>query len=260
MMRLFVAVVVLLGGIFAMHTLRPKDATGLQRPLREFPTAIEIWRGEDLPFEDAVVRATGADDYINREYLGGVRPVELYIGYYKNQRSADRIHSPKNCLPGSGWEPVSSAQLEIGSLDGLPVVVNEYVVEQGTKRDLVLYWYQMHGRIVASEYTAKFWLVADGLRRMSADGAMIRIWTTAADGEANARTRAVDFARHVYPQLATFLPGPGDGTHTERDSSGDDPVRRFLYPPSRAGLLNSARSFFPYGKQETNTLLDPGKC
>jgi EpsI family protein len=71
---------------------------------------------------------------------------------------------------------------------------------------MVLYWYQSHGRIVASEYWAKFWMVADALKRKTSDGAMIRIWTTAADGEATAQARAVDFARRVYPQVAEFLP------------------------------------------------------
>jgi EpsI family protein len=86
------------------------------------------------------------------------------------------------------------------------VLVNEYIVEQGTERDLVLYWYQTHERIVASEYSAKFWLVADGLRRRSTDGAMIRIWTTATDGEDRAEARAAELARTIYPKVAEFLP------------------------------------------------------
>jgi EpsI family protein len=71
---------------------------------------------------------------------------------------------------------------------------------------MVLYWYQSHGRIVASEYWAKFLLIADGLKNRPTDGAMIRIWTTAADGEETAQTRAADFARGVYPQVDEFLP------------------------------------------------------
>jgi EpsI family protein len=71
---------------------------------------------------------------------------------------------------------------------------------------MVLYWYQSHGRIVASEYWAKFWLIADALKYRTTDGAMIRIWTTAADGEATAQARAADFARRVYPQVTEFLP------------------------------------------------------
>ena len=205
-LRTSVAALALVGGIFVTHSFRPKDSAGLRRPLREFAPAIGLSHGEDRPFESQVVKAIGADDYINRVYLGSDPPIELYIGYYKDQRSGDRIHSPKNCLPGSGWEPVHSSRVQIGSVDGIPVLVNGYLVAQGARRDIVLYWYQSHGRIVASEYWAKFWLVADALKRRPADGALIRIWTTASDGETTARSRAVDFAHRVYPQVAEFLP------------------------------------------------------
>lgn len=204
-LRLFVVALVLVGGIFTTHNLKPSTATQTHRPLQGFPTAIAFWHGEDLPFEPEIVKEIGVDDYINREYSGDGRPIELYIGYYKDQRSGDAIHSPKNCLPGSGWEPVRSAVLQIGSADQ-PVLVNEYIVEKGMKRDLVLYWYQTHGRIVASEYWAKFWLVVDGVRHRSTDGAMIRIWTTVEDGQEGAETRATDFARRAYPQVSEFLP------------------------------------------------------
>lgn len=204
-LRLFVAGVVLVGGIFATHTIKPSTTPQEHRPLRGFPTVIAGLQSRNLPFDTEVVRIIGVNDYTNREYFGDGRPIELYIGYYKDQRSGDAIHSPKNCLPGEGWEPVRSSRIQIGSADK-PVLVNEYIVEQGTERDLVLYWYQTHGRILASEYLAKFWLVADGVRHRSTDGAMIRIWTTAEDGEESAQARATDFARRVYPQVSGFLP------------------------------------------------------
>jgi len=201
-----VAALLLAGGIFATHSFSPKEAGPPLQPLREFPSNIGAAHSEDRPFENQVVRAIGADDYLNRVYLGSVPPIELYIGYYKDQRSGDRIHSPKNCLPGSGWEPVHATRLQIGSAEGVPVVVNGYLVAQGTRRETVLYWYQSHGRIIASEYSAKFWLIADALQHGTTDGAIVRIWTSAADGEVASQARAAEFARQVYPQLARFLP------------------------------------------------------
>lgn len=205
-LRACIAALTLLAGLVASHLGKPPDPAGLQRPLHEFPAVMGDARGEDHPFEARVVQTIGADDYINRAYLGSTPAVELYIGYYKDQRSGDKMHSPKNCLPGSGWEPVHSSRVQIGSLNGVPLVVNAYLVAQGNRRDMVLYWYQTHGRVIASEYAAKFWLVADSLNRRSTDGAMIRIWTTASDGEETAQARAVDFASRVYPQVAQFLP------------------------------------------------------
>jgi len=205
-LRPFVAAFVLVGGIFATHSIPSPNIPETHRPLREFPAAIDLWHSKDHPYKADVVEAIGADDYINRVYSGGTPPIALYIGYYKDQRSGDRIHSPKNCLPGSGWEPIHSAQIQIGSAEGRPVFVNEYVVEQGSRRAMVLYWYQTRRRIIASEYWAKYWLVVDGLRHRSTDGTMVRIWTTAVDGEESARARATDFASHVYPQVAELLP------------------------------------------------------
>jgi EpsI family protein len=205
-LRASIAALVLVAGILATHGFRPKEPAGLQKPLREFPSAIGLSHSEDRPFEKQVVKAIGADDYINRVYLGTAPPIELYIGYYKDQRSGDRIHSPKNCLPGSGWVPVHSARVQIGSEGGVAVLANEYLVAQGTKRDMVLYWYQSHGRIVASEYLAKFLLISDGLKNRPTDGAIIRIWTSAVDGEVTAQTRATEFAHRIYPQVDGFLP------------------------------------------------------
>jgi EpsI family protein len=205
-LRVSTAVLVLLGGIIATHGFRPADVNPPRWPLHEFPSDIGVARSQDRPFDDEVVRAIGADDYINRAYVGSTLPIELYIGYYKDQRSGERIHSPKNCLPGSGWEPIHSTRVQIGSAGGVPVLVNGYLVAQGNKRDLVLYWYQSHHRVIASEYWAKFWLVADALKHRPSDGAMIRIWTTAVDGEASAQSRAVDFARRIYPRVDEFLP------------------------------------------------------
>lgn len=205
MTRFLVAVLILAGGILATRSLKASPAPADHRLLREFPDNLGTLHSRDLPFDSDVEAVIGADDYTNREYLGGEQPIELYVGYYKDQAAGDAIHSPKNCLPGEGWEPVRSTRVQIGDADR-PALVNEYIVEQGTEQDLVLYWYQSHGRIVASEYWAKFWLVADGVRRRSTDGAMIRIWTTAEDGEQKAEARAVDFARHVYPQISEFLP------------------------------------------------------
>jgi EpsI family protein len=204
-LRPVIAAVILIVGIFATRRLPAPNMPEARRALSEFPAAIDLWRSRDVPYEADVVRAIGADDYINRVYSGAAPSIELYIGYYKDERSGERIHSPKNCLPGSGWEPVRSAQIQIGSIYGNPVLVNEYLVEQGSNRDMVLYWYQTRERIIASEYWAKYWLVADGLRHRTTDGTMVRIWTTAADGEERARGRAADFAGHVYPQVAKLL-------------------------------------------------------
>ena len=207
--RHLIAALLLVAAIVVTRHLPSPNVPAFHRPMGEFPAAFASWHSRDLPYEADIVEAIGADDYINRVYSGGTRPIELYIGYYQDQRSGDRIHSPKNCLPGSGWEPLRSGQVPIGMAEGRPILVNEYLVEQDSERDLVLYWYQTRRRIIASEYWAKYWLVIDGLKDRSTDGTLVRVWTSAADGEDSARARATDFAGQIYRKLAELLP---DGT------------------------------------------------
>ena len=141
-----------------------------------------------------MVQAAGVDDYVSRIYgIGQQIPIGLYVGYYGSQRTGDTIHSPKNCLPGAGWEPVRAGYLTISPPGGAPIEVNEYLVAKGADKRLVLYWYQGRGRVIASEYAGKVWMVVDAIRLHRTDGALVRLVTPVDDGEANAQERLVRF-------------------------------------------------------------------
>jgi EpsI family protein len=144
---------------------------------------------------------------LNRAYTNaGGQGIELYLGYYQSQRTGETIHSPKNCLPGAGWEPVRSGRLTIPVSDRPPIVVNEYLIEKGPAQYLVLYWYQAHGRVIASEYSGKAWLVYDAITRNRTDEALVRVLTSTRNGEEQARATAVQFVQSLYPRLNRFIP------------------------------------------------------
>ena len=130
----------------------------------------------------------------------------MYVGYYASQRTGDTIHSPKNCLPGAGWDPVQSGYIKISIPGGRQIVVNEYVIQQGLDKQLVFYWYQGRGRVIASEYSGKFWMVADAISRNRTDGALVRLVTPMNDGEVHARARLVSFTQLLFPQLESIIP------------------------------------------------------
>ena len=83
--------------------------------------------------------------------------LELYIGYYKSQRQGATYHSPKNCLPGSGWAFLHTGTIALHGTQapGPPVEINKFIIQKGLDKQLVLYWYQDRGRIITSEYWAK---------------------------------------------------------------------------------------------------------
>ena len=165
------------------------------------------WVGQDNSLEARIVTALGVSDYVNRAYgNGGGQPVGLYVGYYRSQRTGETIHSRKNCLPGAGWEPVRAGRLTVPLAAVPAITVNEYLVEKGPAQYLVLYWYQAHGRVIASEYSGKAWLVFDAITRNRTDGALVRILTSTRNGEDQARARAVQFVQALYPRLSSFIP------------------------------------------------------
>ncbi len=157
--------------------------------------------------EERIVQAVGVSDYVNRVYSdAGDAGVQLYIGYYASQRTGDTIHSPKNCLPGAGWDPIHSGYVRLSVPGGSKIVVNEYVVQQDLDKRLVFYWYHGRGRVIASEYYGKFWMVADAISRNRTDGALVRLITPMNDGAANAHARLVSFAQVLFPQLDDLIP------------------------------------------------------
>ena len=179
-----------------------------------FPMTIGPWKSiVDPPMDADVLKVLGVDDYLSRVYYQpGGAAVGLYMGFYGSQRQGDTIHSPLNCLPGAGWEPVSQGRLHIANADGQgrDITVNRYVVQKGLSRQLVLYWYQGHGRVVASEYTSKLYLIHDAIRLNRTDGSMVRVIAPikvgATDDGAAAERVAEDFVRTIFPMLPAYLP------------------------------------------------------
>lgn len=179
-----------------------------------FPMTIGSWKAVvDPPLDEDILRVLGVDDYMSRIYYGpGQKAAGLYIGFYGSQRQGDTIHSPLNCLPGAGWEPVRQGRLTIANADGRgrDITVNRYVVQKGLERQLVLYWYQSHGRVVASEYWSKFHLIQDSIRLNRTDGSMVRVISPinprATDEGAEAERIAEEFVRALFPLLPDYLP------------------------------------------------------
>ena len=205
--RLWVTAGVLLGAFALLHTVSHGEPIVAHQPLRELPYTLGNWTGEERPLQKQIVQSVMVSDYTNRIYVNSAGPpVQLYIGYYASQRTGDTIHSPKNCLPGAGWDPIHSGYARISLRDGRQIVVNEYVIQQDQNKQLVFYWYQGRGRIIASEYAGKFWMVADAIYRNRTDGALVRLTTNLTDGEQKARARLLNFTEILFPHLDELLP------------------------------------------------------
>jgi EpsI family protein len=133
----------------------------------------------------------------------------LFVAYFESQRTGKAPHSPKNCLPGSGWVPSQSGMIDIAIVaEKEPIRVNRYVVSRGQNESVVLYWYQARNRIVASEYSAKIFTVADAIRYNRTDTSLVRVVVGVEDGNTRGATdTAVSFVQSLFEPLRRYLPG-----------------------------------------------------
>jgi len=208
----FVLAVLLIAAAAAFLQLHARDEIFAPRvPLSAFPRQLGPWSGNDVSLTEDVLEVLGPGDFLLRTYRNQEKPgvmVDLFLAYFRSQRTGDTIHSPQNCLPGAGWTPVESRRITLTAPGHAPFPVNRYVVAKGESRQLVLYWYWAHDRGVASEYSAKFYLVVDSIRMHRSDGALVRLTTPMFPGEtaSAAEQRTIPFAAGVVPLLRSYIP------------------------------------------------------
>jgi EpsI family protein len=187
------------------------------RPLESMPTTLGSWHQVQTGvIEQEVLDVLKADDILNGGYCSSASPdcartgegsAGLFVAAFRTQRNGKTPHSPKNCLPGSGWVPLSSGELAIDVGRAEPISVNRYLIASGSQRQLVLYWYQSRDRTVANEYKAKFWVMADAVRLNRTDTALVRVIVPVVNrDEAKAQATATDFVKSFYSTLLEYLP------------------------------------------------------
>jgi EpsI family protein len=178
------------------------------QPLAGIPHYLGSWKFvRDGVIDKETMDVLKADDTVTREYQNGRVEANLFVAGFRSQRTGKAPHSPKNCLPGSGWLPLADREISLDVGKQAPIPVNRYVIAHGEQRELVYYWYQSRDRAVANEFKAKFWVVADAIRFNRTDTALVRVIVPIANrDEAKADQEATDFVKSLYSTLLQYLP------------------------------------------------------
>ena len=214
--------VLLLATMFLLHARGDVDRVPASAPLDQIPDTFGRWTGQDLPISTETLDILGKGDFLNRVYtFDGTRkgaepsaststvpPVQLFIAYFPTQRTGQAIHSPQNCLPGSGWTFISSGVTSFKDDAGKDFKVGDYIISDGRFKQEVFYWYQTHGNSIASDYAAKAHMLIDSIRLGRTDAALVRVITAIPLNETNAQAHArlLAFTKHVTPLLPAYIP------------------------------------------------------
>ena len=207
----FITILLLLQTAVLYSSVRPESVPA-NAPLSALPHKLGSWNffRED-PVDQETQDVLKADDLLFRFYVDPAQSrttaVSLFVAAFRSQRNGKTPHSPKNCLPGSGWTQLSNSLYTIQLDSGQPIEVNRYIVTHGEERSLVMYWYQSRNRVVADEFKAKFWVMADALRLNRTDTALVRVVVPVVDrNEDQATQLATSFIKSFFQPLHSYLP------------------------------------------------------
>lgn len=202
----------LVAGCLLNASVRLQRAMPLAAPLTTLPDTLAGLAGTDVEVTEAEIAAAGVSNFVFRTYQDPAAEdpaFSLYVGYYPEQRQGQTIHSPKNCLPGAGWEALESEPLTVDRPGGLsPVKINRFLVANREERAVVYYWYQGRGRTESNEYRVKLDLIKDAAISRRTEEALVRI-VVPVEGDQDdqgADALGFDLVRRVSSDLERILP------------------------------------------------------
>lgn len=199
---------ILVSGVGLDLTVGRQNPTALREPLATLPDSLLGRGSRDVTLTPAELKAAGVTSYMYRNFgPDSASDLSVYVGFYDMQTRGKTIHSPKNCLPGSGWEALESREIMLDTPIGR-IPVNRYVIANKNRRALVYYWYQGRGRVSANEYRVKWELIRDAAVRRRTDEALVRIVVPAGERDPGAELErlAADAASQMAAAVSRVLP------------------------------------------------------
>lgn len=206
--KTFITIAILLIMALLTHSASRTERIAPNKPFSEFPLVIADWEGITSELDEEIYNILGVEDYILANYRkSSGETVNLYVGFYQSQKEGDIIHSPKNCMPGAGWN-IAETAIEKVPLDdtGKSMNVIKLMLQKGKEKQIVLYWFQSRGRIISSEYMEKVWLVLDSITRQRTDGSFVRLITPVIKDETTSVNLLKEFAQKAFPYLNEHIP------------------------------------------------------
>jgi len=228
-----IAVLLLIVTFGLIHLFSENERLVSNKAFAQFPLDLAgSWKGRELGLDEKVLDVLKLSDYMMRVYvpivaqggeeselsegedrgnrmasMGSHLPVWLYVGFYQSQRTGATYHSPKNCLPGAGWQFMESDFITLTMSDQTKITVNNVLIQKGLDKQVILYWYHDRGRVIASEYWAKGYLVWDAMTKNRSDGSLVRLSIPVKDGTVQeAFDQGVKFLHDFWPTLLEHMP------------------------------------------------------
>lgn len=118
------------------------------------PLKMDGWRmGGELPLDRDFLLTVRFPQYANRPFQLEDATVDVFLGYGDRLDRSRSLLSPKNALPGRGWEVEDR---RFARLDAWDRRVERVVARSGTERIVTYHWYEGIGSVAVEALRALF--------------------------------------------------------------------------------------------------------
>lgn len=179
------------------------------QPLKTAMANIEGWSARpSTGLDPAIVEVLALDDYLNRNYTHGEDIIAVYIGYYYTSAKIGAAHDPLVCFPGQGWQ-LSRKETGSFTIPRAPDTRVEYasmVAEIGSRKELIVYWFQAMDSTSPSTFWQKINLLRKKLLNQGGENAFVRIsMPLKNDSVEETRQLIEQFIERFYPQFVAYV-------------------------------------------------------
>lgn len=203
----FLIVYALFAAAALVITFHRDVAVPINRPFSEFPNQVQSWqKSSQSEFSANVLNVLRPTDYLYRQYKDSAgKTVSLYIGYHSGGKDSGGIHSPKHCLPGSGWYEVSSRRGSL-TIPGGAINLVRAVYQKAESKELFIYWFQVRDRSISDEYSLKMAEITNSALHSRRDSSFIRVSVPVDTDLDQSVAQGEQFIRDFEPSIREFLP------------------------------------------------------
>jgi EpsI family protein len=194
-------ILICLGGYLNLYSPTPVP---LKMDLKELPSTIGDWRWVRKEHPNNPFGILGADMELMNYYKNSSgREIRLYIGYFESQRGDKKVTHYR-----SKWLHKEAEVVEFAMNPHGTVQINKTIFKDRINNQLLLFWYDMNGKIIISRYRARIFTALDGLFRGRTNGAIVIVSKAFehTDNPKDTLEDEVGFVQELLPLLRNYLP------------------------------------------------------
>ena len=157
----------------AVKYYRPRISSSTK--FEKFPVEKGDWIGQRDDLIPAIVEMLNPTEIFSATYTNpeGIE-VHLFFDYFSQMNSRGGPHSPRNCLPGSGWMILDTEEREI-TVNGRIIKIGRFYMSLGESEKVMDFWYITRYGETSNDFTFKFYMMINSLTFRQIDVAFIRI-------------------------------------------------------------------------------------